>query len=85
MKSLEEKIKSIVSEKLGVSPEELTSESQFTTDLGADQVEVADLLTAIEEKLAINLPKEEKEKVKTLGRLIGLVASQTGDFENETD
>lgn len=77
---LEEKIKTIISEKLGVSLEEINPASSLSEDLGATPVEIADLLVFLEEELKTNFPEEEKEKVKTVEQLINLVASQVSEF-----
>lgn len=83
MINLEEKIKKIISENLGVSLKEITSHSHLVDDLGASSVEIADLLVSLEEKFKLNLTDEEKERIKTVGQLINLVASQVTNFENE--
>lgn len=76
----EEKIKEIISEKFGVPLEEIIPSANLTDDLGANPVEVADLLVSLEEELKTNFPEEEKEKIKTVEQLINLVAGQVSEF-----
>lgn len=85
MTDLESKIKTLISESLGVPRDEITPETDLIVDLGASPVEIADLLTNIEKELAIIIPNEEKEKVKKVSHLIHLINSQTEDFENESN
>lgn len=77
--TLEEKIKEIISEKLGVSLEEITPSSSFAEDLGTGPIEMADLLVFIEEEFKISLPEEEKKKIETIDQLINLVSSQISE------
>lgn len=78
--NLEEKIKTVISEKLGVSLEEINPASSLTEDLGATPVEMADLLVFLEEEFKTSFPEDEKEKIKTVEQLINLVASQVSEF-----
>jgi acyl carrier protein len=84
MITTEKKIKTIISEKLGVSLNEINPETNLVDDLGASQVEIADILTLIEKELAITIPEENKKKTKIVGRIIRLATSQVSDFEDES-
>ena len=61
-----EKIKKIVSEQLGVKEEEVKEESNFVEDLGADSLDVVELVMALEEEFNIDIPDEESENLKTV-------------------
>jgi acyl carrier protein len=67
---MEEKLKQFIGDQLGISPNELTPESDLTEDLGVGPVEIADLLTNIEAKFGVKIPDEERAKIKTIGQLM---------------
>lgn len=62
-KSLEEKIKKIISEQLGVDVEEVTPDASFVDDLGADSLDTVELVMAFEEEFHIEIPDEDAEKI----------------------
>lgn len=64
--SVEEKVKKIIVEQLGVNPEEVTSEASFVEDLGADSLDTVELVMAFEEEFDAEIPDEEAEKLKTV-------------------
>jgi acyl carrier protein len=61
--SVEEKVKSIIVEQLGVDADEVTSGASFTDDLGADSLDIVELVMAFEEEFGIEIPDEEAEKI----------------------
>lgn len=63
-------VKAIVVEQLNVNPEEVKAESKFTDDLGADSLDVVELIMALEEKFEIEIPDEEAEKISTVGDVV---------------
>ena len=65
-----EKVKSIVTEQLGVDAEEVTEEAPFIEDLGADSLDTVELVMAFEEEVDADIPDEEAEKLKTVGDAI---------------
>ena len=67
MKQLEEKVKDIIVEELGVEREKLTSEASFMEDLGADSLDTVELVMAFEKEFDIDIPDEEAEKLRTVG------------------
>ena len=61
--SVAEKVKSIIVEQLGVEADEVTSEASFTEDLGADSLDIVELVMAFEEEFGIEIPDEDAEKI----------------------
>ncbi len=68
--AVEDKIKSIIGEQLGVKPEEVTPTASFVDDLGADSLDTVELIMALEEEFHIEIPDEDAEKMKTVGDAI---------------
>ncbi len=66
MQSVEEKVKKIVAEQLGVDEEEVTSEASFVEDLGADSLDTVELVMAFEEEFSIEIPDDDAEKIITV-------------------
>ncbi|QQB43150.1 acyl carrier protein [Kingella denitrificans] len=73
MMSVEQKVKSIVAEQLGVAIEEVKNESSFQDDLGADSLDVVELVMALEEAFGCEIPDEEAEKITTVQAAIEYV------------
>ncbi len=68
--ALDEKVKSIIAEQLGVKKEEVTEQSKFIDDLGADSLDTVELVMALEEEFGIEIPDEDAEKMTTVGEAI---------------
>ena len=66
MSSIEEQVKSIVAEQLGVKEEEVTNDASFVDDLGADSLDTVELVMAFEEEFGIDIPDEDAEKMETV-------------------
>lgn len=64
--SIHPKVKDIVVEQLGVDPEKVKPEASFIDDLGADSLDIVELVMAMEEEFDIEIPDEEAEKLKTV-------------------
>ncbi|MCI6537602.1 MAG: acyl carrier protein [Lachnospiraceae bacterium] len=62
-----EKIKNIISEVLSINADTITEESTFVDDLGADSLDIFQIIMAIEEEFEIEIPSEEAEKITTVG------------------
>lgn len=76
--AVDEKIKSIVVEQLGVKPEEITPTASFIDDLGADSLDTVELVMAFEEEFAIEIPDEDAEKITTVGDAIKYIEEKAG-------
>ena len=69
-KSIEEKVKEIIVEQLGVNPEQVTPNASFIEDLGADSLDTVELVMAFEEEFSVEVPDEDAEKLQTVGDVI---------------
>ena len=65
-----EKVRDIVVEQLGVEPDDVAMESSFTDDLGADSLDIVELIMALEEEFNMEIPDEEAEKIATVGDVV---------------
>ena len=68
--AVEEKVKQIISEQLGVKPEEIKNESHFIEDLGADSLDTVELVMSLEEEFSVEIPDEDAEKMTTVGEAV---------------
>ncbi|MGE5629717.1 MAG: acyl carrier protein [Caulobacteraceae bacterium] len=68
-----EKVQEKVAEQLGVDADEVTLESSFIDDLGADSLDIVELLMALEEEFDIEIPDEEAEKLVTVGDVVDYI------------
>lgn len=75
MSSVTEKVKEIVVQQLGVSPDQVTEDAKFIEDLGADSLDQVELVMALEEEFGADIPDEEAEKLATVGDAIKYVES----------
>jgi acyl carrier protein len=73
--SVEEKVKEIIIEQLGVDAEEVTPEASFVNDLGADSLDTVELVMALEEAFKIEISDEDAEKITTVGEAIKYIES----------
>ena len=71
--SVEAKVKSIIVEQLGVDEDEIKPDSAFIEDLGADSLDIVELVMAIEEEFEIEIPDEDAEKIKTVKDAIDFI------------
>ena len=76
MASIEEKVKKIIFDKLGVDEAEVTSEASFTNDLGADSLDTVELIMEFEKEFDLSIPDEQAEKIQTVGQAISYLESQ---------
>ncbi|MCK5715103.1 MAG: acyl carrier protein [Nitrosomonadaceae bacterium] len=77
MEQVEQRIKKIVAEQLGVNETEVKNESSFVDDLGADSLDTVELVMALEEEFECEIPDEQAEKIHTVQQAIDFVNSQT--------
>ena len=73
--ALEDKVKEIIVDQLGVDADEVTTEASFIDDLGADSLDTVELVMALEEEFNMEIPDEEAEKIKTVGDAIEYIKS----------
>ena len=66
-KSIEEKVKDIIVEQLGVNPEQVTPQAKFIEDLGADSLDTVELVMAFEEEFGCEIPDDAAETILTVG------------------
>lgn len=76
MASIEEQVKSIVAEQLGVKEDEVTNDASFVDDLGADSLDTVELVMALEEEFETEIPDEDAEKITTVQQAIDFVNSR---------
>ena len=74
-KSIEEKVKDIIVEQLGVTPEQVTPAASFIEDLGADSLDTVELVMAFEEEFGIEIPDEDAEKITRVKEAIEYIES----------
>lgn len=73
MSSIEERVKSIVVEQLGVNEDQVTNAASFVDDLGADSLDTVELVMALEEEFDTEIPDEEAEKIATVQAAIDYI------------
>jgi acyl carrier protein len=71
-----DKVKDIVTEQLGVERDEVTIESSFIDDLGADSLDIVELIMAFEEEFNIEIPDEAADKIKTVQDVVNYIDEQ---------
>lgn len=77
-KSIEEKVRDIIVEQLGVSADQVTPEAKFIEDLGADSLDTVELVMALEEEFGQEIPDEEAEKLQSVGDVIKYIEETDG-------
>ena len=73
MATIEERVKKIVVEQLGVKEEEAKNEASFVDDLGADSLDTVELVMALEEEFDMEIPDEEAEKIQTVSQAVDYI------------
>ena len=73
MATVEERVKKIIEEQLGVEEDEVTPEASFVEDLGADSLDTVELVMALEEEFGIEIPDEDAEKILTVGKALDYI------------
>ena len=72
-KSIEQRVKDIIVEQLGVKPDQVTPEAKFIEDLGADSLDTVELVMALEEEFECEIPDEDAEKITSVQQAIDYV------------
>lgn len=72
-----EKVKSIIVEQLGAPAEDVTESASFIEDLGADSLDIVELVMALEEEFDIEISDEDAEKIQTVGDAVNYIAEHT--------
>ncbi len=72
-----ESVKKIINEQLGLSEDEITMDSNFLEDLGADSLELIDLIMALETEFDLEVPEEDIEEIETVGDVVAYIKSHT--------
>jgi acyl carrier protein len=77
-KSIEERVKDIIVDQLGVSAEQVTAEAKFVEDLGADSLDTVELVMALEEEFDVEVPDDEAEKLQAVKDVVSFITSKKG-------
>jgi acyl carrier protein len=77
-KSIEERVKEIIVDQLGVSADQVTPEAKFVEDLGADSLDTVELVMALEEEFDIEVPDDEAEKLLAVNDVTAFITSKKG-------
>ena len=80
MSGVEDRVRAIVVEQLGVKEEEVTSGASFVDDLGADSLDTVELVMALEEEFETEIPDEEAEKITTVALAVEYINANAGWF-----
>ncbi|MCX6102556.1 MAG: acyl carrier protein [Bdellovibrionales bacterium] len=74
--SVDEKVKNIIVEQLGVDMETVTPEASFIDDLGADSLDIVELVMTMEEEFDLEIPDEDAEKIKTVNDVVSYIKTK---------
>jgi acyl carrier protein len=77
-KSIEERVKDIIVDQLGVSADQVTSEAKFVEDLGADSLDTVELVMALEEEFDVEVPDDEAEKLQAVKDVVSFITAAKG-------
>ncbi len=79
MSTVEDRVKKIIIEQLGVKEEQVSLESSFVDDLGADSLDTVELVMALEEEFECEIPDEDAEKITTVQQAIDYINANLGN------
>jgi acyl carrier protein len=79
MSSVEDQVRGIIAEQLGVKADEIKNDASFVDDLGADSLDTVELVMALEEEFETEIPDEDAEKITTVQQAIDYINSRKGD------
>jgi len=80
--SIEQRVKEIIVEQLGVEESQVTERAKFVEDLGADSLDTVELVMALEEEFSLEIPDEDAEKIASVGDAISYIQDKTGNGDN---
>ena len=75
--NIADKVRDIIVEQLGVNPEQVTPQASFIEDLGADSLDIVELVMAFEEEFGVEVPDEDAEKLQTVGDVIKYIEEKS--------
>lgn len=75
-KSIEERVKDIIVDQLGVSADQVTADAKFVEDLGADSLDTVELVMALEEEFDVEVPDDEAEKLQAVKDVVAFITSK---------
>jgi len=75
--SVEERVKTIICDQLAVEPDKVVQTASFIDDLGADSLDIVELVMTMEEEFDLDIPDEDAEKMKTVGDVVKYIASKS--------
>ena len=78
-KTIEQRVKDIIVEQLGVNPDQVTPEAKFIEDLGADSLDTVELVMEFEDEFELSIPDEEAEKIQTVGQAIDYIKGHSAN------
>ncbi|RLD17432.1 MAG: acyl carrier protein [Caldiserica bacterium] len=77
--SIEERVKKVICDQLGVESSQVTPDAHFVNDLGADSLDQVELVMAFEEEFGLEISDEEAQKLDTVGKVIEYIKARTGE------
>jgi acyl carrier protein len=77
--TVEERVKSIICDQLAVEPEKVTPTASFIEDLGADSLDIVELVMTMEEEFDLDIPDDDAEKIKTVGDVIKYISNKAAN------
>jgi acyl carrier protein len=78
MANIEEKVKQIIVDKLGVDESEVTADASFQNDLGADSLDTVELIMEFEKEFDLSIPDEQAENIQTVGQAVTYLEANVG-------
>lgn len=75
-KTIEERVKDIIVDQLGVSADQVTADAKFVEDLGADSLDTVELVMALEEEFDVEVPDDEAEKLQAVKDVVSFITSK---------
>jgi len=78
MENIEQRVKKIIAEQLGVNEAEIKNDSSFVDDLGADSLDTVELVMALEEEFSIEIPDEDAEKISKVKDAVEYIEKHSG-------